>query len=155
MSANSNFMISSSMTTNIALNIVLDTNMFVSGILYYGMIKTVFDLVLDKKLRLFTSPALQKEVVEKLQEFGASKQVLSDAVRFMNKRGTTLEPTVRVTVCRDPEDNFVLELAESSTADYIITRDKDLLELPLKRWKGTKIMKPEGFLPLLRKIGLL
>lgn len=145
-------MISSLITTNIALNIVLDTNMFVSGILYHGMIKTVFDLVLDKKLKLFTSPALQKEVVEKLQEFGASKQVLSDALRFMNKRGISVEPTVRVTVCRDPEDNFVLELAESCRADYIITRDRDLLELPLKRWEGTKIIKPEDFLPLLRNL---
>lgn len=143
------------MTTNITLNIVLDTNMFVSGILYHGMIKTIFDLVLDKKLRLFISPALQKEVVEKLQELGANKQVLSDTLRFMNKKGTNVEPTIQVTACRDPEDNFVLELAETAQAKYLITRDKDLLDLPHQAWKGTKIMKPEDFLPFLRQIGLL
>ena len=41
------------------------------------------------------------------------------------------------------------------TADYLITRDKDLLDLPNKRWKNTKIVKPEQFLSYLREKKLL
>lgn len=136
------------------LNIVVDTNQFLSGFIYHGMMKTVFDLVLDNKLKLYVSPNLKTEVLEKLHEFEVSKQVQNEVMYFMRTRGILVEPTVKVDVCRDKEDNFVLELAESAHADYLVTRDKDLLELPQKAWKKTKIIKPEEFLPLLRKINL-
>lgn len=137
------------------LNIVVDTNQFLSGFIYHGMMKTVFDLVLDNKLNLYVSPALKAEVLEKLHEFEIHGQVQDEVMYFMETRGILIEPTVKVDVCRDKEDNFVLELAESSNADYIITRDKDLLELENQEWKGSKIMKPEDFLPFLRKEGLI
>ncbi|MCZ2460859.1 MAG: putative toxin-antitoxin system toxin component, PIN family [Chitinophagales bacterium] len=34
-----------------------------------------------------------------------------------------------ISVCRDPKDNFLLALAKDTKADYLITGDKDLLEL--------------------------
>lgn len=144
----------SSTPANTKLNIVVDTNQFLSGFIYHGMIKTVFDLALDNKLKLYVSPDLKTEVLEKLQEFEVSKQVQNEVMYFMETRGILIEPTVKVVVCRDEEDNFVLELAESAHADYLVTRDKDLLELPQTSWKKTKIIKPEEFLPLLRKMSL-
>lgn len=142
----------SSTPASTMLNIVVDTNQFLSGFIYHGMMKTVFDLVLDDKLKLYVSPDLKREVLDKLHEFEVSKQVQNEVMYFMETRGILVEPTVKVDVCRDKEDNFVLELAESAHADYIVTRDKDLLELPQKAWKKIKIIKPEKFLPLLRKM---
>ena len=136
------------------LNIVIDTNQFLSGFIFHGMMKAVFDLILDNKLKMYVSPNLKAEVLEKLLYFKISEQAQSEATFFIEKRGILVEPTVKVTICRDIEDNFVLELAQSSNADYLITRDKDLLELPNGRWKHTIIIKPEDFLPLLRKMGL-
>ena len=136
------------------LNIVIDTNQFLSGFIFHGMMKAVFDLVLDNKLKLYVSPTLKAEVLEKLQGFKVSEQAQDEAIFFIETRGILIEPTVEVTVCRDKKDNFALELAESSHADYLVTRDKDLLELPNGRWKHTTIIKPEDFLPLLRKMGL-
>lgn len=74
---------------------------------------------------------------------------------FLDTKGVLVQAVAKVTVCRDPEDNFVLELAETVKADYLITRDKDLLELPQKEWKNTKIVKPEEFLPHLRFLKLI
>jgi putative PIN family toxin of toxin-antitoxin system len=34
-----------------------------------------------------------------------------------------------VNICRDPKDNFLLALAKDANADYLITGDKDLLDL--------------------------
>ena len=34
-----------------------------------------------------------------------------------------------VTVCRDPKDNFLLALAKDGKADYLLTGDKDLLDI--------------------------
>jgi len=74
---------------------------------------------------------------------------------FIDKKGILITPNVKVTACRDPDDNYLLELAETSKASYLITRDKDLLELPNKRWKSTRIVKPEEFLSYLRRKKLL
>lgn len=137
------------------LRIVLDSNMFLSGFLFHGMIKTVFDLVLDNKLQLLTSPLLIEEVIKKLQEFEVSKQIQADILLFIGVKGVLIKPKVKVTVCRDEKDNFALELAESSGADYLITRDKDLLELLGGVWKNTKIVTPEDFLALLRSLKLI
>jgi len=61
------------------------------------------------------------------------------------------EPRIKISVCRDKQDNFILELAETSKAEFIITRDKDLLDLLNKKWKKTKIVKPEDFLTKIRR----
>ncbi len=137
------------------LNIIIDANQFLSAFIFHGMMKIVFDLVLDNKLKLYVAPALRREVLRKLHEFEVDQQVQEEIMFFIEKRGISITPNVKVTVCRDPEDNYLLELAETSKATYLITRDKDLLELPNKRWKNTKILKPEQFLSYLRRKKLL
>ncbi|MEL7535272.1 MAG: putative toxin-antitoxin system toxin component, PIN family, partial [Bacteroidota bacterium] len=47
-------------------------------------------------------------------------------------------------ICRDHDDNNVLQLAESTYAEYLITGDKDLLVL--EDYKGIKVMNPRRFL---------
>ncbi len=42
-----------------------------------------------------------------------------------------IEVESKVEVCRDPGDNFILALAKDGQADYIVTGDKDLMELSL------------------------
>ncbi len=49
-----------------------------------------------------------------------------------------------VSVCRDPNDNFLPALAKDGKADYLLTGDKDLLEL--KKFGQTKIKKISTFL---------
>lgn len=137
------------------LKIVLDTNVFLSAFFYHGMAKVIFDLILNNKIRLYVSHDLKREVLEKLKEIDADQQAVSDTKLFLDDRGIFIIPNVEVNVCRDPKDNYILELAETSKADYIITRDKDLLELRNQRWKNTKIIKPEDFLVYLRKKKLL
>lgn len=137
------------------IKVVLDTNMFVSGFIFHGMVKVVFDLILDRKLQIYISPQLRAEILEKFKAFDITKQQRNELLTFIEDRGINIETEVSIIASRDPKDDFVLELAETSQADYIITRDKDLLELPGSVWKSTKIIKPEDFLPLIRKIGLI
>lgn len=137
------------------LKIVLDTNLFLSAFLYGGMSQIITDLILDKKLVMFVSEALKTEVLKKLKEYGANEQILFDVSLFLDSRGIAVIPKAKVTICRDPKDNYLLELVEEVQADYLVTRDKDLLELPENKWKSTKIIKPEDFLPFLRSIELI
>lgn len=137
------------------IKIVLDTNVFISGLLYGGMSYKILKLITDNKLQLCASEELAKEVVEKFKAHEASEEQIVDVEKYLRKEGVLSIPTIKVTVSRDPKDNYLLELAETSEADYLITRDKDLLELPKKRWKNTKIIKPEEFLVYLRSRKLL
>ena len=136
------------------LSIVVDTNQFLSGFIYHGMIKTVFDLILNNRLKLYVSPTLKTEILEKLKKFEVNGQAQNEVMYFMETLGISIEPTVKIDVCRDKKDNFLLELSEEARADYLITRDRDLLELPGAKWKNTKIVKPEEFLPFLRSINI-
>ncbi len=52
-----------------------------------------------------------------------------------------------VKVCRDPDDNFLLELALDSNAQFIVTGDKDLLIL--QSFRKTKILSLRNFLEIL------
>lgn len=55
-----------------------------------------------------------------------------------------VEVVDQIQVCRDPKDDKVLELAVGSKADYIVTRDDDLLVLnPFQR---VSIITPTDFL---------
>ncbi len=48
-----------------------------------------------------------------------------------------------ITVCRDRKDNFLLALAKDGKADYLLTGDKDLLEL--KKFAKAKIITITNF----------
>lgn len=47
------------------------------------------------------------------------------------------------TICRDANDNAILQLCEYVNADYLLTGDKDLLVL--NNFGNTKILKPSAF----------
>lgn len=136
------------------MNIVLDTNMILSALFFGGMMERVIDLIMEDKLIWYISQPLLEEVTRKLYELEANTTIITKVIIIFEK-GLMINPDVEVKICRDPEDNFILELAEAAHADYIITRDKDLLELPHHQWQNTKIVKPEIFLPLLRGKGII
>jgi putative PIN family toxin of toxin-antitoxin system len=61
----------------------------------------------------------------------------------------TAEDTEVPRVVRDPEDDMVIACAVAAGAEYLVTRDHDLLSL--ERHAGT--IEPEEFLGVLRAAG--
>ena len=55
----------------------------------------------------------------------------------------------RIPSCRDPDDQKFLELARDANADLLVTKDKALLELAVKRFgiRGFRIITPRMFTP--------
>jgi predicted nucleic acid-binding protein len=49
---------------------------------------------------------------------------------------------------RDPDDGKIIGCAIASAADYLVSRDKDLLLL--RSYHGIRIVPPEEFLRILR-----
>jgi putative PIN family toxin of toxin-antitoxin system len=58
-----------------------------------------------------------------------------------------VEPTERVTDCRDPKDDKYLELALAAGATTIVSSDDDLLVL--RPWRGIDIVTPSAFVAAL------
>lgn len=72
------------------------------------------------------------------------KALISGIATFVSKAKITY-PAKRVSVCRDPKDNMILNCCLAAGADLLITGDKDLLDiidLPFK----LKIMTPGEFI---------
>jgi predicted nucleic acid-binding protein len=55
-----------------------------------------------------------------------------------------VEPSEKITDCRDPKDNCYLELALAAQATAIVSGDEDLLVL--NPWRGVKVLRPSRFL---------
>lgn len=135
--------------------IILDTNIFLSAFVFTGLLpQKIIELVVGNKLQLCVSANLEEEVFRKLNKLNANEEIIAN-VSLLFKSSLAFRPQITINVFRDPKDDFLLELAEVSKAHYLITRDKDLLDLPNKRWKNTKIVKPEQFLSYLREKQLL
>ncbi len=68
---------------------------------------------------------------------------ISGLLSLFNEYGLLIEVTTTLDQCRDIKDNFLLNLAIDSNADYLITSDNDLLTL--NKIGKTKIIKYSDF----------
>ncbi len=64
-------------------------------------------------------------------------------------RGDMVTIKERIRLCRDPQDDFLLETAVSGKAGFIVSGDADLLAL--KKSRNIKIIKPAAFMTMLHK----
>jgi len=103
---------------------------FLDNLIISGQVKLVFSKeLLDEFLFISQRPKFvnyfNKKDVDKLFD-------------FFDKYSVLIDVKTKLDLCRDPNDNFILELAFDSKADYLITGDEDLLVL--KQIGKTKIV---------------
>jgi uncharacterized protein len=129
------------------MRVVLDTNVLLSGLLWYGAPHTLIERVREGTLILVSSPALLAE----LSEVIARPQFATILARSNTSRERSLAelralaevltpPPLAEPVCRDPDDDAVLALALAARADLIVSGDRDLLDL--KRFQNIPIVTP-------------
>ncbi len=82
--------------------------------------------------------------------FGLSADEAREVVDAWRALAEVVSPESRLCVCRDEDDNSVLECALDSHAEYIITGDGDLLDLG--EFKGIKIVRVSDCLQLLENM---
>jgi putative PIN family toxin of toxin-antitoxin system len=133
--------------------VVLDTNVLVSALLFRGELSKIVGLWQKGKI----VPVISKEIFNELRTvLGYPKFSLTQEERDSIIENEILPyfEIVEVVkevkgVCRDPEDDKFISCAISASADYIVSGDKDLLDL--KHYKSTKIIKASDFL---KKLGV-
>ncbi len=132
------------------MKIVLDTNIFISSIVFKGICREVFNEVIEK-YQCFISPFIIGELKNKLQtKFLIAEPDVLNLEKDILRVFVLLNPHTELpSICRDTADNNIFQLAESANADYIISGDKDLLVL--QTFKQTKIISPSEYLQILLK----
>lgn len=130
--------------------IILDTNVLISGFVFRGRAAEVMEHCLLNE-QVFLSPFILGELTEKLRgKFRMPEADLAEILFLVAQKSVYIKPTGELpTVCRDPDDNNVLQLAAFVEADFLITGDKDLLVL--ENFGGTKICSPTDFLTIFLK----
>jgi uncharacterized protein len=97
---------------------------------------------------LTVSPAILDEMEKVLvRDFAASAEEVAEARAIVADAARTVTPAVQLDVIQeDPPDNRILECAMSAGADYIVTRDNDLLRRG--QYAGIRIVNDVDFLQL-------
>jgi putative PIN family toxin of toxin-antitoxin system len=127
------------------LRVVADTNVFVSIFQFGGRIGQILDLAIQGAVELCISDPIVEELRGVLGEkFHWPVERTGAAAGTLLRFCRLVDPQEPVSVCRDPDDDRILECALAACADLIVTGDRDLLDLGV--FRDTPIMTPRQFL---------
>jgi putative PIN family toxin of toxin-antitoxin system len=137
---------------------VFDTTVLISAFLRpKGVSDELLDLAASARFSLILSVSILAETARKLltsEKIRRSYSYPDDAVhRYLQKLSNLAElvaelPPLRGVV-RDPNDDVIVATAVAAGAEYLVARDKDLLDL--RSYEDITIITPEAFRGLLRQ----
>jgi len=134
------------------LRVVIDTNVFVSGILTETGNPSIALKAWKRtrKYQLFISEEIIEEVLKVMHRLEVPKDVINDWDKTIRKNAVIVFPAKKIrAVKNDPSDDKFLECAAQAKADYIVTGDKHLKKL--SRFEEIKIINSKNFLDILFK----
>jgi len=130
--------------------VVLDTNILVSALLFTGELYKMVDLWRQGKV----VPLISRETFEELRavlEYPKFSLAPDEIQAIIENEILPFFEVVEIRrnvrgVCRDPGDDRFLACALSGSAHFLLSGDKDLIEL--KKYKSIRIIKASEFLKL-------
>jgi len=131
------------------LRVVIDINVWISGVVFAGGPGSILDLFGDNQFFAVVSEELLSELRRKItQKFPLYLPDLNLLIEEIRLRAFTVElGSHTVNISRDPDDNKVIETAIIGECSYIVSGDKDLLVL--ENHEGIEILTPAEFLQTL------
>ena len=130
--------------------IVIDTNLWISFLLTKDLAK-LDALLRENHVVLLFSQELLEEFIEvakrpKFKKYFSHQDIINLLLKI-NPKAAFIEVRSKVSLCRDPKDNFLLALAKDGKATHLITGDKDLLVL--NKVGKTKIVSISNYLNII------
>jgi putative PIN family toxin of toxin-antitoxin system len=129
------------------MNIVMDTNVFISGVFFNGPPFQILEAWQSGQFELIVS----EEILEEYRRVG---EVLTEQypgvdinpiLNFLIARVRVYGAVeLQAPVCEDPDDDKFLACALSSNTTVIISGDKHLLKV--SGYEGIEILKPREFI---------
>ncbi len=129
-----------------ASRIIIDTYVWIS-LLIGKELQNLKDLILNDKVKIILTDQLINEIKLVTSRDKLKKYFDQDKVTELISLLDILTDKVKLRkvdkICRDLKDDFLLALAKESKANYLITGDKDLLDI--KVFGRTRIVTVKQF----------
>lgn len=128
------------------MNVVLDTNIFVSGIFWKGESNKTLLAWRDGKFNLVTSLDIILEIIRILKDFKIQLPggLIKEWTDLIVTNSIIVKPKEKINIVKnDPQDNMFIEAAVAGMAEYIVSQDNHLLQL--KSFQNIKIVAPAKF----------
>ena len=129
--------------------VILDTNIFISGLIApFGLSALCLQLALAEKLQ----PVISLELLLEYRTVAARPRfrryfTLEQSellMRRVQQISISFDPQIKLHAALDAKDDFLLELAHVSNANFLITGNT--ADFPFSAYRQTQIVTPRGFL---------
>lgn len=128
------------------LKVVVDTNVFVSGVFFSGPPYQILKAWQEGKFELVVSPEILDEYwrVAKILGEERPKIDLAPILNFVVEHAKVYKPAkLNAPVCEDPDDDKFFACALASGSKVIVSGDKHLLKS--SAYEGIEVLKPFDF----------
>ena len=129
------------------MRVVLDTNVFISGIFFNGPPSQILRAWHSKRLQT----VLSKQILIEYQRVADELTVKYPQIKIMpiielvTIHAQFIDTTgIKISVCEDPDDDKFIECAIAGNCDIIISGDRHLLKIG--EYRGVRIIKPREFM---------
>ena len=130
---------------------VIDTGVFVSALIRkHGTTGDVLRALRDGRFTAIYTTDIMVEIIDVLgrasfrTKYHIEPDDITALVNLIRLRGELVNPTHKVTLCRDPKDDKFLEAALATQTDCIVSGDGDLLDMT--SFEEIPILRPSEFL---------
>jgi uncharacterized protein len=134
------------------VNIVLDTNVFISGIFFGGSPAKILQAWKEHKIQIVLSEEILAEY-HRIAEKILKKHPRIDIWRILDLLTHHSEMVdtqhVSISASEDPDDDKFLECAVASGSKLIVSGDKHLLNV--SGYEGISVLKPREFVDIFLK----
>jgi putative PIN family toxin of toxin-antitoxin system len=126
--------------------VVFDTNIFISGLVIPGSLaeKAIFKIIEGKDSLLISKDIINEVLSVLSSKFERDREALSHVAVTLTEIAELVKPSKRIKIFKDEPDNRILECAICGEADFLVTGDKEMLQL--REHKGVKIISLKEYL---------
>lgn len=112
--------------------IIIDTNLWISFLITKDFSK-LDEIIFSRHGILVFSQELLDEFLEvakrpKFRRFFSASDI-EEILETIDEYADFVKVQTKIEICRDQKDNFLLSLSVDGNADFLLTGDKDLLDL--------------------------
>lgn len=128
--------------------IILDTNVIVSSLIQKKYPYLIVDHCIEGNVLVCLSNPILQEYLEvlgrpKFARFADFKTNADFLIARISEMSEIYEPRTQLKIIKDEPDNRLLELAQISKADFIITGNTN--DFTMEIYNGTKIVTPKDY----------
>jgi putative PIN family toxin of toxin-antitoxin system len=140
--------------------VLLDTNIWVSTLINpRGFPGRIISAWLDRQFTVVVSMPLLEELADVLTrpriqaKYHLTSADVDELLQLIDERAVHIHVIGKYNICRDPDDDLVLETAIEGKANYLISRDDDLKRdvdlIQHMKAHGVEVLSVQQFLDLL------